>query len=248
MADVSSQIVALSVDWGPYVPDLLRAAGTTAKYTLLGFTSASVLGLFLALLRLSRWRLLRVIARIYTEPVKNTPLLTQIFIIYFGLATVGLVLDAFVAGTLALMFFYGAYLSEIFRGCIQGVSPGQREAALAIGLPPQAVYRRVILPQAVRLALPATGNMLVDLLKSTSLMATIAGAELMSVGRNITAETFEALQVYLVVGGIYFALAFPLSQLMLWYEHRLKAGTQFSLAKRRTHRQLAELMARESGR
>ncbi len=234
-----------NVDWTPYIPVLLRAAYMTAKYTLFGFTGAVILGLILALMRLSRLTLLRVPARAYTELFKNTPLLTQIFIIYFGLASVGLVLNAFVAGSLALMLFYAAYLSEIFRGGIQGVSAGQREAALAIGLPPEAVYSRVILPQAVRLSLPATGNMLVDLLKSTSLLATIAGAELMTVARNVTAETFQALEVYLVVGAIYFALAFPLSQGVLWYERQLKRGTPFSTAKRRTRRHIGELTALE---
>jgi His/Glu/Gln/Arg/opine family amino acid ABC transporter permease subunit len=237
-----------NVDWAPYFPDLLRAAYMTAKYTLFGFTGGAILGLVLALMRLSRLRLLRLPARVYTELFKNTPLLTQIFIIYFGLASIGLVLEAFVAGALALMLFYAAYLSEIFRGGLQGVSAGQREAALAIGLPPQAVYGRVILPQAVRLALPATGNMLVDLLKSTSLMATIAGAELMTVARNVTAETFQALEVYLVIGAIYFALAFPLSQATLWYERQLQRGTPFSTARRRTRRHIAALSAAEANK
>lgn len=107
---------------------------------------------------------------------------------------------------------------------------------------PQSVYRSVILPQAVRLALPATGNMLVDMLKSTSLIAAIAGAELMTVARNVTSEPFKALEVYLVIGGIYFLLAYPMSQGTAWYEKRLSQGEQFSLRRRRTRRHIASLV------
>lgn len=234
--------LASGVDWSPYVPEIINAADVTLKFTLFGFAGAVSLGLVLALMRLSRRRIVRIPARIYIELFKNTPLLTQIFIIYFGLASVGLVLSPFVAGSLALALFYAAYLSEIFRGGIQGVNVGQREAALAVGLAPQSVYRSVILPQAVRLALPATGNMLVDMLKSTSLMAAIAGAELMTVARNVTSETFKALEVYLVIGGIYFLLAYPMSQGTAWYEKRLSQGKQFSLRRRRTRRHIDSLV------
>lgn len=231
-----------AVDWSEYAPEIAKAALVTLKFTAVGFAGATVLGMVLALMRLSRLAVVRWPATTYTELFKNTPLLMQIFIVYFGLASVGIILDPFVAGSIALTVFYAAYLSEIFRGGIQGVSGGQREAALAIGLTPQTTFRTVILPQAARLALPATGNMLVDMLKSTSLMTTIAAAELMTVARNVTSETFQAMEVYLVIGAVYFVLAYPLSQLVLWYERRLKAGTQFSLRRRRARRHVRELL------
>lgn len=163
---------------------------------------------------------------------------------YFGFASIGVIFSPFLAGSLTLMLFYGAYLSEIFRAGIVGVSGGQREAALAVGLSPSRVYRSVILPQAARLALPATGNMLVDLLKATSLMTVIAGAELMTVARNVTAaETFQAMEVYVGISVVYFVLAYPLSQLVLWYERQLKQGRQFSLRRRRAERHLRDVLA-----
>ncbi len=232
----------MNVDWASYWPEIWRAALVTLEFTGLGFGGAVLLGLVLALMRMSKRRSLRLPASCYIELFKNTPLLTLIFIMYFGLASVGLILSPFVAGSITLMLFYGAYLSEIFRGGIQGVTAGQREAAMAIGLSPAKSYRSVILPQAGRLALPATGNMLVDMLKSTSLMATIAGAELMTVARNVTSETFQALEVYIVIGLVYFALAYPLSRLVARYERQLEAGRQFSWRSRRTERHVRELL------
>lgn len=233
----------LNVDWASYTDEISRAALVTLEFAAAGFAGAVVLGLLVALLRRSKYRLVRMPLSIYVEAFKNTPLLTQIFIMYFGFASIGVIFSPFLAGSLTLMLFYGAYLSEIFRAGIEGVSGGQREAALAVGLSPSRAYRSVVLPQAARLALPATGNMLVDLLKATSLMTVIAGSELMTVARNVTAETFQAMEVYVGISVVYFVLAYPLSQLVLWYERQLKQGRQFSLRRRRAERHLRDVLA-----
>jgi len=151
----------------------------------------------------------------------------------------------FAAGTLSLVVFYAAYLSEIFRSAIAGVHPGQREAAQALGLSQVATFVRVVFPQALRQALPGTNTMLVDLLKSTSLLVTISAAELMSQAQLITSATFRALEVYLVVAAIYFALCYPLSQALLWLERRVRAGTPLSPRRRRRLRTAAALLAEE---
>src|SRR4029453_19260692 len=117
-----------------------------------------------------------------------------IFIIYFGLASIGIKLGAIAAGSLSLILFYAAYLSEIFRAAISGVHAGQQEAAEALGLGRNAAFLLVISPQALLLALPGAATMAVDLLKSTSLLVTISAAELMSIGRQITSSTFRALE------------------------------------------------------
>lgn len=231
----------MNVEWSAYWPQVVRAAGVTLRFTAVGFGGATLFGLILAVMRETKLRPVSLLSASYVELFKNVPLLTTIFIIYFGLASLGLVLSPFLAGSVALILFYGAYLSEIFRGAIEGVSPGQREAGLAVGLSPARVYLTIILPQAARLALPATGNMLVDTLKATSLMTTIAGAELMSVARNLASETFRAMEVYLVIGAVYFVLAYPLSQLVLRYERSLKRGDQFSPRRKRTERYIREL-------
>lgn len=237
----------MNVGWTAYWQDISSAALVTIQFTLVGFSGAVLFGLLLALMRLTKHRVPRAASKGYVELFKNIPLLTEIFVIYFGLASIGIVFSPFVAGSIALILFYGAYLSEIFRGAIEGVSPGQREAGLAAGIPPAHIYMSIILPQAARLALPATGNMLVDLLKATALMTTIAGAELMTVARNITSETFQALEVYLVITAVYFVLAYPLSRLVLRYERNLKRGHQFSPRRRRTERRIAELAGQATG-
>ena len=132
--------------------------------------------------------------------------------------------------------FYAAYLSEIFRGGLQGIAAGQREAAHALGLSEREVLTRVVMPQAVRLVMPATTTMLVDMLKSTSLLITISAAELMTAGQLIASATFRAMEVYFVIGVIYFAMCYPLSMASLWLERRLKAGSAAVTAPSPPHR------------
>src|SRR5690242_5263301 len=121
------------VPWSDYTGDLLAALARTLEYTAVAFTGAVALGVLLALLRLSRLWVLRIPAAGYTEVFKNVPLLAIIFLMYFGLGSIGVRLSVFVAGSLSLVIFYAAYLSEIFRAAIAGVPPGQREAAQALG-------------------------------------------------------------------------------------------------------------------
>jgi polar amino acid transport system permease protein len=231
------------VPWSDYAPALWDGLLRTVAYTLVSFAGAAVLGLVLALMRLSRIRLLRLPAAVYTELFKNIPLLAIIFVTYFGLASVGLKLGVFQAGCLSLIVFYAAYLSEIFRSAIAGVHGGQQEAAEALGLGRVSTFTHVILPQALRSALPGTNTMFVDLLKSTSLLVTISAAELMSQGRLITSATFRALEVYLVIAAIYFALCYPLSQALLWLERRIRAGVPLTPARRRRLRAARALLA-----
>ena len=233
------------VPWSAYAPALWKGLQLTLLYTVLGFAGAAVLGLLLALLRLSKSRILRVPAALYTEIFKNIPLLAIIFIIYFGLASIGIKLGAIAAGSLSLILFDAAYLSETFRAAIAGVHAGQQEAAEALGLGRISTFQLVIFPQALRLALPGTNTFLVDLLKSTSLLVTISAAELMSVGRLITSATFRALEVYLVIAAIYFCLCYPLSQGLLWLERKVRGGIPLTPRRRRRFKRAAVLLEQE---
>lgn len=228
------------VPWQEYLPALADGLLRTLGYTTAGFFGAVALGLGVALLRISSKRLLRIPAAIYTELFKNIPLLAIIFITYFGLVSIGLRLNAFQAGTLSLVIFYGAYLSEIFRAALLGIHAGQREAGQALGLGPTVTFTGIIFPQALRLALPGTGTMLVDLLKSTSLLVVVSAAELMSQAQLIASETFRALEVYVVISALYFVVCYPLSQLVLRLERLVQAGAPLSL---RRHRRLAQAKA-----
>jgi polar amino acid transport system permease protein len=221
------------VHWSSYTSDLITALIKTIEFTAAGFIGAAVLGLVVALMRLSPLRLMRLPAAVYTEVFKNVPLLAIIFLTYFGLPSAGVQLGIFQAGTLSLVIFYAAYLSEIFRAAISGVHGGQQEAAQALGLNRRTTFTHVIFPQALRIALPGTNTMLVDLLKSTSLLVTISAAELMSEGQLIASQSFRALEVYAVIAVLYFALCYPLSQLLLWFERKTRAGVPLLPRRRR---------------
>ena len=221
------------VPWSQYLSGIGEGIVRTLEYTALGFVGAVVLGLVLALLRRSDNLLARVPAAAYTEVFKNIPLLAIIFITYFGLTSIGIRLEALEAGALSLTIFYAAYLSEIFRSALGGVHGGQQEASQALGLSRIATFRYVIFPQALRLALPGTNTMLVDLLKSTSLLLTISAAELMSEGQLIQSETFQPTEVWIVIGAIYFAVCYPLSQLLWWLERKVRAGVPLLPRRRR---------------
>jgi polar amino acid transport system permease protein len=221
------------IHWSDYSSDLFTALLKTIEFTAVGFAGAALLGLILALMRLSPARALRIPAVVYTELFKNVPLLAIIFLIYFGLPSQGIKLNVFTAGSLSLIIFYAAYLSEIFRSAIAGVHGGQQEASEALGLSRRATFTHVVFPQALRSALPGTNTMLVDLLKSTSLLVTIAAAELMSQGQLIASETFRALEVYLVISILYFALCYPLSQGLLWFERQIRGGVPLTPNRRR---------------
>jgi His/Glu/Gln/Arg/opine family amino acid ABC transporter permease subunit len=222
-----------NVEWGDYTSDLWSGLLKTLEFTVAGFVGAAVLGLVLALMRLSAIRPVRTVAAIYTELFKNIPLLAIIFITYFGLASVGVRFGVFEAGALSLIIFYAAYLSEIFRSAIAGVHGGQREASEALGMGRRDTFWNVIFPQALRSALPGTNTMLVDLLKSTSLLVTISAAELMSQAQLIASETFRALEVYLVIAALYFVVCYPLSQALLWFERQVRDGVPLVPRRRR---------------
>jgi polar amino acid transport system permease protein len=230
------------IQWSDYSSDLLSALLKTLEFTAAGFVGAALLGLILALMRLSPMRVLRIPAVVYTELFKNIPLLAIIFLIYFGLPSQGIKLNVFTAGALSLIIFYAAYLSEIFRSAIAGVHGGQQEASEALGLSRIATFAHVVFPQALRSALPGTNTMLVDLLKSTSLLVTIAAAELMSQGQLIASETFRALEVYLVIAVFYFALCYPLSQGLLWFERQIRGGVPLMPRRRRRLRAARALL------
>jgi polar amino acid transport system permease protein len=241
-----SALALLNVPWSDYAPDLRDGLIKTLEFTAAGFVGAALLGLVLALMRLSPTRPLRLPAAIYTELFKNIPLLAIIFLTYFGLASVGAKLSVFQAGALSLILFYASYLSEIFRSAIAGVHGGQQEAAEALGLSRRITFAHVVFPQALRQALPGTNTMLVDLLKSTSLLVTISAAELMSEGQLIASETFRALEVYSVIAVLYFVVCYPLSQALLWFERQVRAGVPLLPRRRRRMRLVRAMLDREA--
>ncbi|MEW6263064.1 MAG: amino acid ABC transporter permease [Thermodesulfobacteriota bacterium] len=200
---------------------LLRGVGVTLEITGLGLILSTGFGLTAALLRLSGSFTARVLARTYVELIRNTPLLIQLFFIYFVLAPV-LGLGRFTSAVLALSLFEGAYAGEIIRGGIVSLHQGQWQAAYSLGLSWFHTYRYVILPQAFRRVLPPLTGQAVSLLKDSALVSTIAIYDLSMQAQAIVAETFLAFEIWFTVAAIYLALAIILSSAAQTMEARLK--------------------------
>lgn len=190
----------------------------------LGFGSfilGSVLGMFIALARMSRWRALRWLAFSYVSIFRGTPLLIQILLFYFGLPSWGIVIDPIPAALLALTLFAAAYLSENFRAGITAVDRGQWEAAQAMGMSYPVTLFRVILPQAIRIAIPDLGSRLIALMKDTSLASTVTVVELTRVADQLGATTFRYMDMFLIVGTIYWGINQLLTIFQAMLESRL---------------------------
>jgi His/Glu/Gln/Arg/opine family amino acid ABC transporter permease subunit len=207
-----------------WLPQLLVAAGGTLKMTALAYVVAVVAGLTIALARLSRRRMVATVAGWYVELIRGTPALTQLFLIYFGLASAGIVLSAFTAAVIGLGLNYAAYMSEVYRAGIEAVHRGQREAALAIGMTNALAMRTIILPQAVRIIVPPMANYAVSLLKDTSVASLISAPELMLRARDLSSEYFMPMELYLLAGAMYLVMAYPLGKGARYLELRMGQG------------------------
>lgn len=194
------------------LPSLLQGLVVTVEITFAAMALALVLGVVLATMRLeSRVRWVYVPATIYIELIRGTPLILQLFFVYFALPSLGIRLDPFLAGVLAIGVNYSAYLSEVFRSAIRAVPRGQWEAAYSVGLPWSLIMWRVIFPQAGRIALPATGNYFIGLFKDSALASTISVTELLFSGQLLAAQSFQYFSIYGVVALFYFVVSYPAS-------------------------------------
>lgn len=220
-----------------YLPFLLQGALVTLELSFASMACAVVIGLAAALGRLGGKRWLEWPLLAYVEVWRDVPLIVQLMVIYFTLPEIGLVLPGFWAGVLGLSLNLGAYLSEVFRAAILSIDPGQRAAGLSIGMSKVMIYRRVVLPQALRIAIPTVGGYFISLLKDSSLVSFIAVNELLRNGTIVIANTFRSMEVYMMVAIIYFVLSFAASRVVRAIERRL---TPAHLRRRiRTQRVLA---------
>jgi polar amino acid transport system permease protein len=196
---------------------------TTALYTLGSIMIGIVVGLLAAFARLSRWWLLRGFARSYQEIFRCTPLLVQIMWAYYALPLLlGVTIPNYIAGLLVLSLYVGSFYAEIFRGGINAIDKGQREAALAVGMSaPQAMFH-IIMPQAIKKMLPAFINQSVIQVKNTSLLYAISIAELTYMTYVVNGETYRPMEAYTLTAVMYFALLFPLTQFADYFERRMR--------------------------
>lgn len=200
---------------------LLVGAGWTLLLSMTAFAGGGILGFLLLLLRIRSQPLLNGAARLYVELFQGTPLLVQLFVIFFGLPVFGVEPSAFTAAAIGLALFSAAYLGEIWRGSVQSVPRVQWEASASLAMSFGQQLRYVILPQAYRISVPPTVGFMVQVVKATSLTAVVGFIELTRTGMNLSNSTFRPFLIYGLVGAIYFALCAPLSALSRRLESRL---------------------------
>lgn len=210
----------MTLDLEKVLPPLLKGALVTIEVSLLAFALALALGLLLGVARLSRIWPLRWLAAAYIQFIRGTPLLLQLFVIYYVLPYGGVVLPPFIAGVAGLSINYAAYMAEVFRSGIGAVPAGQWEAASALGMSRGLMMRRIILPQAVRIIIPALGNFFVSIFKDSSLVSVITMRDLMLSGQLLASATFRHFEIFTLVALIYFAISYPASKLSEWLEYR----------------------------
>lgn len=203
---------------------VLSAAQWTIYLTALAFLLGGLGGLAIALVRTSKLWPLSLVAMGWVRLFQNTPLLVQLFLVYYGLALLGYQLPAVVAGAIGLTFWSSAFLGEIWRGCIQAVPRPQWEAASSIALSGWQTRYYVILPQALRIAVPPTIGFVVQLIKNSSLLSVVGIMETMRAASTVNQTTSQPLLVFLIAAAIYFAMCFPLTVLSRKLERRLNAS------------------------
>jgi len=188
------------------LPLLQNALLLTLLLSASSFVLGCVLGLFIALARISSFRVLRYAAFAYVSIFRGTPLLVQLLLIYFGLPRIGIVLEPVPSAIIALTLFSASYLSENFRSGINAVDKGQWEAGLSMGLSYRKLMQRIILPQGLVIAIPTVGSRLIALVKDTSLASTVTVVELTRVADQVGAATFRYMEMFLMVGAIYWII------------------------------------------
>ena len=202
-------------------PVMLRGAGYTVLFALAAMLGGLLIGFPVAVLRLLPYRWLSWPASVYVSLMRGTPLLVQMFVIYYGLPSVGIEFTPVTAGILALSLNSGAFLSESLRGAIASISKGQWAASFSLGLGYWATLYYVVLPQALRVAVPAMSNTLISLIKDTSLVSVITLTELMLSTKEVIATTFQPLPLYLAAAAIYWLLSLLFEALQRRMEQRL---------------------------
>ena len=204
--------------------NLLIATQWTLLLSLVSFVGGGLVGLLVLLARISERRWVSILGRVYVELFQGTPLLMQLFLAFFGLALFGIVVPAWLAAGLALILWTAAFLGEIWRGCVQSVPKGQWEASSSLGMGYFQQMQHVVLPQALRVAIPPTVGFSVQIVKGTALTSIIGFVELTRAGTVVTNATFQPFLVYGLVALIYFCLCWPLSKASQVLEKRLNVA------------------------
>lgn len=202
-------------------PILVKGSVMTLELTVLTLLIGTLLGIIIALMKISKSKILYSIAAFYTWIIRGTPLLLQLFVLYYGLPSAGIKLEPFEAAVIGLGLNSAGYMAEIIRGGILSIDKGQFEAAKALGFDYGQTMRRIILPQTMKNIIPAAGNEFITMLKDTSLVSTIAMVELMRSAQQLYASTFRPLEIFLVTGSLYLILTTLFTSVFSYVEKKL---------------------------
>jgi His/Glu/Gln/Arg/opine family amino acid ABC transporter permease subunit len=206
-----------------FLTTLLGGWPETVSVAIGSLLFALVFGLIVALMRISRLRILRIIATVYTEIFRGTPALVQLFVIYFGLPDIGIEPSPLQAAIIGLGLNGAAYLAEIYRAGIESIHRGQMEAALSLGMTPIRAMQYIVLPQAIRTMLPPITNFAIVLLKDTAIIFAVGVVEMMALARNLVTETLTSAPIYLMAGALYLCMTIPLARLAARLERQRQA-------------------------
>ena len=216
---------------GPYLPTFIKSTVTTIEISFIALILGFIIGLVLCLGKLSTKKIFRAIATVYVEIIRDTPLLVQLSIIYYGLPQIGIQFPSigsipsdFVAGAFALSINSGAYVAEILRSGIQSVDKGQMEASRSLGLSYRSTMRYVIVPQAIKNILPSLANEFVSLVKESAILSFIGVIDIMFTANSVKNATYDSFGPYLFAAAIYFVLTFTLSKLVGILEKKMAAS------------------------
>lgn len=202
------------------VPDLLRGLLVTVQVVVLGFLVAVVIGLILAITQGSKLTLVRGLTNAYLSFFRNTPLMVQLYVLFFAFPLAGITLPAISTGVIGLGLYYGTYISDAFRGAIKGIPAGQWEAAKALDFDTTTTWQRIVLPQTVKPMLPILGNYLIGMFKETPLLAVITIPELFQAAKQVAGMTYRYNEPYTLMALMFLAISVPTSLLFKYWERR----------------------------
>lgn len=205
-----------------YLPNFLPGVALTLELSILSILLGMVLGIVVNLLKMTKIKILCIITDFYVAVVRGTPLLLQLFFIFYGLPQMGITINRFITAVVGLAFHNGAYISEIFRGAIKSVDYGQEEASHALGMTKFESFRYVVFPQAFKHAVPSLGNQFILAIKDSSLTSVITISETMMLARQFAAATYSIFPIYFDAACFYMLLTYVLSKLLMHIEYKLK--------------------------
>lgn len=211
-----------------YIPFLLEASVLTIEISILSIIVSIILGLITAMMKISRFKVLNKLAQYYINFIRGTPLLAQLYLVYFGLPQMGIELNEFVSSIIGLGLNGGAYVAEIFRGSIMAIPNGQMEAARSLGMSYPTAMRKVILPQAFRFSLPPLGNQFIIILKDSSLCSVITAEELMHSTNRFASVNFAYLEFFIAASLLYYIMTYMIAKLISRMEKRLSVSERSS--------------------